>query len=254
MKQMDRLSALLSRFHIGVTVAPQGGGNMLIIGQAGSAIPTRIELQAEPYTFTGATGEIALLELRADWGGQANPLLRALRKQVALTISKDTETQALVRVVLAEAQAQRCGVDTVLSRLGEVIFVRLIRAEIDRGIAKVGLLAGLADTRINKALVALHEQPGRSWRNDELAELAGLSLSRFADVFHARLGQTPQSYLRFWRMTLAHQDIQRGDRIKSVSHRYGYASSEALARAFQRQFGKPPLAAREEVQFAQLTR
>ena len=32
----------------------------------------------------------------------------------------------------------------------------------------------------------------------------------------------------------------------TVSHRYGYASSEALARAFQRQFGKAPLAARRE--------
>ena len=47
-------------------------------------------------------------------------------------------------------------------------------------------------------------------------------------------------------MTLAHQDIVSGDRIKAVSRRYGYASSEALARAFQRQFGKAPLAARRE--------
>jgi AraC-like DNA-binding protein len=241
---MDRLSALLSRFHVAVSVAEPGTGNLLIVGDAQTQSATRIELTAAPTLFNGPASEVALVELMAVWGGQANPLLGALNERISLAVSEDDETDALVRVILAEVRAKRCGVGAVLSRLGEVIFVGLIRAEINRGAAERGLLAGLADNRINKALVAIHESPGRQWRNEVLAEVAGLSLSRFADVFQARLGQTPQSYLRQWRMTLARQDIVRGDRIKAVSRRYGYASSEALARAFQREFGTAPMAAR----------
>lgn len=229
-----------------VSLASEGRGNLLILGDADCQEPRRIEFFAKKRVRRSTAGELVLVELLADWGGETNPLFNALQDRICLEVRQDDETGALIRVVLAEAAAKRCGVDSVLSRLGEVIFVRLIRAQLEKGTAEAGLLAGLADPRISRAIVAIHENPGRSWRNDELAETAGLSLSRFADVFHACLGRTPQSYLRHWRMTLAYQDIERGDRIKTVSRRYGYASSEALARAFQRQFGKPPLAARRE--------
>jgi AraC-like DNA-binding protein len=46
-------------------------------------------------------------------------------------------------------------------------------------------------------------------------------------------------------MTLARQDLDHGDRVQAVARRYGYASSEALARAFQRQHGVNPLAVRK---------
>ena len=73
-----------------------------------------------------------------------------------------------------------------------------------------------------------------------------MSLTRFADAFNTRVGETPQTYLRRWRMTLARQDLDRGDRVQAVARRYGYASSEALARAFQRVHGMNPLAARRD--------
>ena len=41
-------------------------------------------------------------------------------------------------------------------------------------------------------------------------------------------------------MTLARQDMDQGARVQAVARRYGYASSEALARAFHRQFGVNP--------------
>ena len=246
MSRIDRLSSLLSHFHMAVSLVPEGEGNLVIYGDGDSQAPRRIEFCAELGNAERCDGEAVLLSLFADWGGQSNPLINAVSGRISLPVRDDDVTSALIRVVLEEARAKRCGVDSVLSRLGEVIFVRLIRSEIERGTAESGLFAGLANPRISRAVVAMHENPGRSWRNDELAEVAGLSLSRFVDVFKDCLGLTPQSYLRQWRMTLAYQDIERGDRIKAVAHRYGYASSEALARAFQRQFGKAPLMARQQ--------
>ncbi len=245
MSRIDRLSSLLMHFHMTVALAPEEGGNLVVFGDLATGQPQRIEFRAEGTNSNRRRDEVILISLTADWGGQSNPLINALSGRISLPVSPDDETGALVRVILAEARANRCGVNSVLSRLGEVIFVRLVRSEIERGTAESGLFAGLANARISRAIVAMHDDPGRSWRNDELAEVAGLSLSRFADVFKDCLGSTPQSYLRHWRLTLAHQDIERGDRVKTVAHRYGYASSEALARAFQRQFGKPPLHARQ---------
>ena len=90
----------------------------------------------------------------------------------------------------------------------------------------------------------MHEDPGHLWNNHDLAATAGLSLSRFVEVFRKTVGQTPMSYVRHWRMVLARQDIQRGDRIQAVAKRYGYASSEALGRAFRREYDTKPTSLR----------
>ena len=82
--------------------------------------------------------------------------------------------------------------------------------------------------------------------------IAGLSLSRFAEVFLAMVGETPAAYLRKWRLTLARQDVAKGDRINAIARRYGYRSPEGFARAFKNQFGENPMMRRpsQQIQLA----
>lgn len=250
MSRFDRLSALMSRFEMSVAVAPPGRGNLIVFGDRQSRAPSRIEFRPRGRTSTRArleNNETVLIEGLADWGGDANPLMAALPERVSLAIAGNDDTVLLLRVLLSEADAARCGVASVLSRLCEVLVIRLLRSEIERGAAEPGLLAGLTDPRISRAIVALHEDPGRAWRNDDLARVAGLSLSRFCETFRAYLNETPQAYLRRWRMALARQDIERGERVQTVARRYGYTSPEALTRAFRRQFAENPLAVRRGV-------
>lgn len=242
MIRLDRLSALIARFEIRVADTEPGTGNLRVLGDVAGGLPTRVELWLRGTAPADPPGERPLIEAHASWGGTSNPLLAALPDSVSMPVDDDAES--LVRFLLAEARAARCGSAAVLSRLAEVLVVRLLRAEISRGTTAPGLVAGLSDPRLSRAIVAMHEGPGRTWSNPELAAVAGMSLTRFADAFHARVGETPQAYLRRWRMTLARQDLDRGDRVQSVARRYGYASSEALARAFQRVHGINPLAAR----------
>ena len=183
--------------------------------------------------------EVPLAACVIEWGGGSNPLMAALPAVVSLPI-RDAETRALLDLFLAEAAAHRCGSGKVLERLAEVLVIRLMRQQIEKGATEPGVLAGLADSRLCRAIAAMHEDPGRVWTNGDLASEAGMSLSRFADAFRGAVGETPQSYLRRWRMTLARQDMDRGARVQVVARRYGYASSEALARAFHRQFGVNP--------------
>ena len=248
MARVDRLSALISRFEVTVSLVASGSGNLVVLGTAQKRVPLRIVFCPAGCVPEVKAGEAVLVEAWADLGGSANPLVTSLPAQLSLEAEDDDdETSLILRLLLAEANAMRCGAGSVLSRLAEVLIIRLLRSAIEHGETQSGLLAGLSDTRISRAIVAMHDKPGREWRNEELADIAGLSLSRFAEVFQAHLGEAPQSYLRRWRMTLARQDIERGDRVKAVSRRYGYASSEAFGRAFQKQYGQNPLSLRGNI-------
>lgn len=235
----DRLSALISRFDLRVLRVPLGEGNMAVFGDPETGVPGRVEIRTRGGVPAAGPNEMPVAACSIDWGGAANPLMAALPAIVSLPI-RDVETRALLDVFLAEAGGRRCGSDKVLERLAEVLVIRLMRQQIERGATEPGVLAGLADARLSRAISALHEDPGRSWSNGDLAAVAGMSLSRFADAFRAVVGEAPQSYLRRWRMTLARQDMDRGARVQAVARRYGYASSEALSRAFHRQFGVNP--------------
>ncbi len=232
----------MARFEMRVTEAAAGTGNLRILGNAATGTPTRMTLNLRGAPGPGTAGETALLEATAGWGGDANPLVAALPAEIFLPV--DDEIAPLIRFLLAEARGGRCGSAAVLSRLAEVLMIRLLRAEIERGATAPGLVSGLSDPRLSRAIVAIHDAPGRPWSNTDLAAAAGMSLSRFTDAFNSGVGETPQAYLRRWRMTLARQDLDRGHRVQAVARRYGYSSSEALARAFHRQHGTNPLAVR----------
>jgi len=212
---------------------------MHVLGHASDETPTRVIFSPSGQAVSKPSGEKVLIEANVDWGGAANPLLVALPPMLDIPVSDD-QTVQLLQVFLAEAAGARCGSDSALNRLAEVLVIRMLRSQIEKGTAEPGLLAGLADHKISRAIVAVHENPGQSWSNEQLAQTAGMSLSRFCDVFRRIVGQTPQAYLRGWRMTLARQDLDRGARVGAVALRYGYSSPEALARAFQRQFGMCP--------------
>ncbi|SLN14871.1 Exoenzyme S synthesis regulatory protein ExsA [Pseudoruegeria aquimaris] len=249
MAPYDRLSALMQHFQLEVRPCEAGeadliicsrdaraadcGGMRVLLAAGGGAAAARLPVGAE-----------VCFAARVGWGGAQNPLLQALPPIVCYPLEGDAEAQALVAVLLAESAARRCGAESVLSRLCEVLLVRLLRHQIAEGATEAGLLAGLADARLSRAIVAMHDQPARQWRTEDLAREAGLSVSRFAELFAARVGETPMAYLRRWRMTLARRDLARGDRVEAVARRYGYGSPEGFTRAYKRAYGRPPMAAR----------
>jgi len=204
MTDCDRLNALLSRFEMTVTPAPDGDGNLAILGCPKTGEPKRAVF-APRADARCCEGERLLASAHASWGGAANPLVSALPDKICFEIAECSEMSLLLKLFKSELEGQHCGVKPILN-----------------------------------------EDPGRAWRNEDLAAEAGLSLSRFSETFLQTVGETPQSYLRRWRMTLAHQDIAKGDRVQAVARRYGYSSPEALSRAFARQFEVNPLALRRE--------
>ncbi len=245
----DRLSALVSRFELDVKPVERSQANLVISRAPDATVPQHVCFTPEDTVPLAADGQrVVVFAARARWGGTVNPLINALPAQLDLGIEDDSEMHSLTTLLVAEGVQRRCGSGSVVNRLGEVLLVRLLRSLLSAGTAEVGLLGGLADPRLSAAIVAMHERPGQAWRIEQLALEAGLSTSRFADHFTRTVGQTPMAYLRNWRMVLARQDIEHGDRIQAIAARYGYASSEALSRAFRRHFGHSPIALRPHVE------
>jgi AraC-like DNA-binding protein len=242
MARMDRLTALMERFTLQVRPATLETATMVVTvgaeGHSGHVWFGRARIGS------GMTRGSVLFAADVDWGGASNPLLAALPDSLCFDLSRDAEATSLINLMHSELAAARCGSGSVVNRLGEVIVVRLLRAQIEAGSTEPGLLSGLSDPRLSRAIVAIHGNPGRNWRNDDLAEVAGLSLSRFAETFASIVGETPAAYLRRWRLLVARQDLQRGDRVEAVARRYGYQSAEGFARAFRQHYGQNPLAMR----------
>lgn len=251
MTKIDRLSALVSRFKIDVFPAIQEEANLFVLVDEGASEPSNIVLiPGKVQPFSPGPGQRVGFSARVDWGGSDNPLFSALPQRIDQRIENDRDFRALVSLICTEFQANRCGSASVLSRMGEVLIVKLLRSLMEEGKIRAGLLGGLSDPRLGRALVAIHETPGRIWTTADLADVAGLSVSRFTQLFREIVGTTPSSYLRRWRMTLARQDIARGDRVDTVAWRYGYGSPEALNHAFRRETGLSPVKWRHKLRDA----
>lgn len=246
MERIDRLSTLMARFRLSARLAPPGEATLVATREAGG-LPGRVFLGARPVE-TGVDHDKILLCATVDWGGDANPLFLALPDLMIHDLSQDAGTYQLLEMIDTEIRMPRCGGETVIGRLIEVLLVRILRGQIEAGSVETGLLAGLSDARLSRSIVAIHDQPERLWTNDDLAQVAGLSLSRFVELFQARVGETPAAYLRRWRLTLASQELALGARVERVAHRYGFRSAEGFSRAFKRQFGQQPRAMRKAAQ------
>jgi len=229
-------------------------GEMALTHRARSGAPRRIRLR-EPsvlfyprplvHDFHNAPDEgsdFVCAALDFD-GGPANPLLQALPPLVVLPLAQVEGLAQSLALLFAETDRARCGARLLADRLFEVVLIQLLRWLLDHpdeaGVP-AGLITGLAEPRLARALAALHEQPGFAWSLERMAARAGMSRSAFAAGFKAAVGQTPADYLAHWRLTLAQAQLRQGRSIKAIADELGYANASALSRLFTQKIGVSP--------------
>ena len=173
-------------------------------------------------------------------GGAANPVTRALPAYVQLPLSALPGALPVLELLFDEAFAQRCGRQVLVDRLFDALLVLLLRHLLDSGLVQGGPLAGLGHPQLARALAAMHEAPEKPWTLDALAATAGMSRSRFAEIFAERVGTPPSTYLAGYRITLAQEALRRGNKLDQVAQQVGYGSGAALSRAFASVCGMSP--------------
>lgn len=274
---IDRLSSLLERFRVRVHLFHQGAlcgvthfdavpgrgflhvlrrGELVVTHRSRSGAPRRVKVD-EPsllfyprplaHDFHNAPAEgcdFVCASLDFD-GGASHPLARALPSMMVLPLSAVSGLEQSLALLFAETEQVRCGHRLLADRLFEVVLLQLFRWLIDHpGHAELpsGLLTGLADPRLARALVAVHEQPGQSWSLERMAQQAGMSRSAFAACFRTVVGQTPADYLTHWRLAIAQSQLREGRSVKAIALSLGYANATALSRVFTQKLGLSPRA------------
>ena len=265
---MDRLSSLLELFNPkaqkielisssqAVLILP--GNTTIALVHQGSA-----QITAEPATSTSIqqgdliwvtqdshrrivpeSEDFALLCCHLDFGPvKLNPVFDMLPALIHIQ-HDDPERQALnpiLQLLSQESLLNRCGQEVVLDRLAEVLLVHILRFLMAHKRIEKGVLAGLSDIRLARAITAIHRQPEQHWSIESLALEAGMSRTAFNQRFRDMVGCPPGEYLSQWRMRLACSLLKTSRILVSqIFDQLGYQSETAFFRAFRRQIGMSP--------------
>lgn len=152
---------------------------------------------------------------------------------------------AISHFLVDEARVPDPGSSLMISRLIDLLVIRALRSWAATQTRRQGWLAGLGEERISRALSAMHADPLRRWTVQELASVALMSRSIFAQRFASTVGEPPLHYLARWRLTLSADLLRSGGmKVTEAAQRIGYASDAAFSRAFKAHFGYAPSEAR----------
>ncbi|MBU8547249.1 MULTISPECIES: AraC family transcriptional regulator [Roseomonadaceae] len=148
----------------------------------------------------------------------------------------------LIALLSEECAADFPGKDLILQRMLEVLLVEALRwGIVDRGRAPTGLLRGMQDPAIGRAMRAVHSDVRAKWPVDKLARIAGMSRSAFAARFSETVGCAPFEYLARWRMAIAKDALARGSKpLDRIADEIGYESASAFSTAFRKRIGRSP--------------
>ena len=152
-----------------------------------------------------------------------NPLVESLPAMLQLNIREVTGGEWIghsFQHAAEEFAVSGLGSTTVLSKLGELLFVEAVRRYLDSlPEGQTGWLAGLRDRSVGRALALLHTHTAHPWTTQELAQKVGLSRSAFAQRFKGLVGLPPMRYLTQWRLQLVavllagNPSLHRPDRL-----------------------------------------
>lgn len=181
-------------------------------------------------------------------GTRANPILEALPDVVVVRPRDESEREGvahLIGLLRMEARAPETGTGIVLDKLAEVLFAMVLRAHMESSGEKHGFLAALTDSRVGRALAAIHRQPDNPWHTDTLAAMAGMSRTAFVTSFSQLIGVPPMHYVAALRMRRAAALLKDPrNSVAAIAARLGYRSEAAFRRAFKRLEGLGPGALR----------
>lgn len=180
---------------------------------------------------------------------RGHPLLEVLPDTLVLDLHgqpSDNWVAASFRHAASQFGVPRDGGDIAFGKLTELLFIEAVRHFVDgAGDARQGLLAGLRDPAVARALALVHGNVAHPWTAEELASRVHLSRSTFAERFNSVMEMPPMSYLTRWRMQVAADRLTSTRRsVAQIAAEVGYESEAAFARAFKRERGRTPAAAR----------
>jgi AraC-like DNA-binding protein len=172
--------------------------------------------------------------------GMMNPLIASFPEPFVVPLDALPELAPALELLFSEASSEFPGRQTAVDRIFEYVLVLLVRSALNAHLVDSGVLLGLADERLVKAIEGMHKHPETRWSLEQLAQSAGMSRARFAAHFRRVVGITPFDYLTDWRLAVAQTMLRKGNSLKLIAAAIGYANATALTRVFTQRLGMSP--------------
>ena len=223
---------------------PHGSAHRIRAGEGEPASVAKVHgphLAVETNDGTGPASDILCGELH--FGPEAAPLLRTLPDVVLVRTAGQpalASLRALIALLQQEAEAERPGTAAILAQLTSALFALLLRGWLEQSGGQ-GLLAVLAEPRLQPALHAMLAAPEQPWSLDGLARLCHMSRATFVRAFRQAAGLPPAEVLTQMRMAQAARLLAQG-RLGAgqIGEQVGYQSEAAFNRVFKRHHGVGP--------------
>ena len=177
-----------------------------------------------------------------------SPIFSALSEHFPAVIMlrrKDSKDSAvLVDLMISEAKSSDLNNSALLDRYADCLFYLLLRDHLSE---ENGLFAALSHPKLKKVMDLIHTNDDKTINVEEMAQIAGMSRSSFANLFKQTLGQSPKEYATQWRMTQAYEWLaEEGVTTLEAALRCGYENEASFAKAFKRVIGVGPGAVRSK--------
>ena len=128
-----------------------------------------------------------------------------------------------------------------VSRLTELVLIEAIDLFLSDHPLREQYLKGASDLRIRNVLKAVHAEPQYAWTVTELASVANMSRSLFAERFRNSMNETPLNYVRQCRIQKAKVLLAESSvPLVQVAQECGYSSQSAFIKAFLKLTGDSP--------------
>ncbi len=213
----------------------------------GISVLSAIQAGNRPFSDDGPEARVICGHYEVDEGAH-HPLIEQL-PEVIITRDMSRNDNSLFEAILprlaAETSTPRPGNSAVVDRLAEILLIQVFRAHLAQRPEPTGFIRALDDPRLARAVRYIHEEFARRLSLEELAKVAGMSRSTFAEQFRTAANLSPIAYLTRWRLEKAREHLSRGDQtVGQVAHNVGYNSEVAFSRAFKREYGLSPASLR----------
>ncbi len=168
------------------------------------------------------------------------PLLGCIDQ--VLIIDTDNEYfKPILSLLLTEAKTNSLGQNAILDHLANMLFIGVLRRQIDSDSIEQGVLAALFDPQLQTAIMTIHQHPEYHFSVQSLAELCFMGRSAFAKKFNDLVGIAVMAYISRFRMRYATQLLQQSTySVAVISEKCGYGSEAAFRKAYKQVMGFPP--------------
>lgn len=171
-------------------------------------------------------------------------LLSLLPEHIHIPASEGRATRfgRLIDLLAEECATDYPGKELIIQRMLEALLIEALRwRSLGNEAVPAGLLSGMQEPAIARALQAIHADVRASWTVARLASIAGMSRSAFSARFGEVLGCAPIEYLLRWRMAIAKDALARGNKtLDRIAEEIGYELASAFSTAFRKRLGCPP--------------